>query len=53
MLILHVVQSYSLRLKVLNINYDLYRFESITFQRTKKSAEKTNEMQQRTGLVEA
>ncbi|KAL3717888.1 hypothetical protein ACJRO7_003083 [Eucalyptus globulus] len=29
------------------------RFESITFQRTKESAEKKNEMQQRTGLVEA
>ncbi|XP_068329131.1 uncharacterized protein [Pyrus communis] len=29
------------------------RFESIIFQRTKESAEKKNEMQQRTGLVEA
>ncbi|XP_061995793.1 uncharacterized protein LOC133713781 [Rosa rugosa] len=29
------------------------RFESITFRRTKESAEKKNEMQQRTGLVEA
>ncbi|XVE86075.1 hypothetical protein DITRI_Ditri18aG0007300 [Diplodiscus trichospermus] len=29
------------------------RFESITFQRTKESAEKKNEMQQKTGLVEA
>ncbi|KAI4306966.1 hypothetical protein L6164_030201 [Bauhinia variegata] len=29
------------------------RFESITFRRTKQSAEKINEMQQRTGLVEA
>ncbi|XP_057442391.1 uncharacterized protein LOC130734101 isoform X2 [Lotus japonicus] len=29
------------------------RFESITFRRTKESAEKTNPMQQKTGLVEA
>ncbi|XVF81991.1 hypothetical protein PTKIN_Ptkin16aG0007100 [Pterospermum kingtungense] len=29
------------------------RFESITFRRTKESAEKKNEMQQKTGLVEA
>ncbi|KAJ1381689.1 Lung seven transmembrane receptor-like [Sesbania bispinosa] len=29
------------------------RFESITFRRTKESAEKTNAMQQKTGLVEA
>ncbi|GMI73230.1 hypothetical protein HRI_000992300 [Hibiscus trionum] len=29
------------------------RFESITFQRTKESAEKKNDMQQKTGLVEA
>ncbi|KAK4746948.1 hypothetical protein SAY87_025985 [Trapa incisa] len=29
------------------------RFESITFRRTKESAESKNEMQQRTGLVEA
>lgn len=29
------------------------RFESVTFRRTKKSAEQKNEMQQRTGLVEA
>lgn len=29
------------------------RFESITFQRTKESTQKQNEMQQRTGLVEA
>ncbi|XP_009362785.2 transmembrane protein 87A-like [Pyrus x bretschneideri] len=29
------------------------RFESIIFQRTRESAEKKNEMQQRTGLVEA
>ena len=33
--------------------YMKYRFESITFQRTKESTEKQNEMQQRTGLVEA
>ncbi|PON31413.1 Lung seven transmembrane receptor-like [Parasponia andersonii] len=29
------------------------RFESVTFRRTKQSAEQKNEMQQRTGLVEA
>ncbi|XP_062156248.1 uncharacterized protein LOC133864067 isoform X2 [Alnus glutinosa] len=33
--------------------YTTYRFESITFQRTKESTQKQNEMQQRTGLVEA
>lgn len=31
----------------------LIRFESITFRRTKESAEKANAMQQKTGLVEA
>ncbi|GMY08388.1 transmembrane protein 87A-like isoform X1 [Fagus crenata] len=35
------------------IGNSFVRFESITFQRTKESAEKQNEMQQRTGLVEA
>lgn len=30
-----------------------FRFESVTFRRTKRSAEQKNEMQQRTGLVEA
>ncbi|KAL4620683.1 hypothetical protein ACB092_06G173100 [Castanea dentata] len=35
------------------IGKSFIRFESITFQRTAESAEKQNEMQQRTGLVEA
>lgn len=35
--------------------YDIceFRFESVTFRRTKKSAQQKNAMQQRTGLVEA
>ncbi|BFG22997.1 hypothetical protein CerSpe_092710 [Prunus speciosa] len=35
------------------IGKSFIRFESIIFRRTKESAEKKNEMQQRTGLVEA
>lgn len=36
-----------------SMSYIKFRFESITFRRTKVSAEQMNEMQQRTGLVEA